>query len=158
MVDVGGKPETVRRARARASVVLPAEVAALFDGRELTGPKGPVFATARLAGIQAAKRTGELIPLCHPVGLDVVDVECRFDPVAAVVVIDAEAACVARTGVEMEALTAVSVAALTVIDMCKAVSPRLRVTDLRLVEKTGGRSDYREEPSDLLPGPEASDR
>ena len=136
MVDTGGKQATARRARASVRVLMSAEtVAALREGRT---PKGDPLETARIAGIMAAKRTAELIPLCHPLPLTHVDVraEVRDDGVY----LEAEASTNAQTGVEMEALTAAAVAALTVYDMCKAVEKGITVTDLRLEEKTGGKS------------------
>lgn len=130
MVDVGGKPLSRRRARARATVrMAPATARRL---REL--PKGDALATAQLAGIMAAKRTADLIPLCHPLALT--HVEVRLAVGEASVEISASAETVAPTGVEMEALVAATVAALTVWDMAKAVDPALEVTDVRLVEKT----------------------
>jgi cyclic pyranopterin monophosphate synthase len=130
MVDVGGKPLSRRRARASALVRMRPETAARL--RDL--PKGDALATAKLAGIMAAKRTADLIPLCHPLPLAHVGVatEVRDDAVQ----IDAVVATTAQTGVEMEALTAASVAALTVYDMAKAIDPEMVVTDVRLVEKT----------------------
>ena len=130
MVDVGAKAPVRRRARAAATVRMAAETAARL--REL--PKGDALATAQLAGIMAAKRTSELIPLCHPLPLSHVDVtvEVRDESVGIVATVET----VARTGVEMEALTAASVAALTVYDMAKAIDPALTVTDVRLLEKT----------------------
>jgi len=136
MVDTGGKARTARRARASVRVLMSAEtVAALRGGRT---PKGDPLETARVAGIMAAKRTAELIPLCHTLPLTHVDVraEVRDDGVY----LEAEASTDAQTGVEMEALTAAAVAALTVYDMCKAVEKGITVTDLRLEEKTGGKS------------------
>ncbi|HKH29762.1 MAG TPA: cyclic pyranopterin monophosphate synthase MoaC [Gaiellaceae bacterium] len=130
MVDVGSKPLSKRRARARAEVRMRPETA-----RRLRGlPKGDALATAQLAGIMAAKRTSELIPLCHPLPLSLVEVELevRDDRVE----ITTAAETVAQTGVEMEALVAASVAALTVYDMAKAVDPELVVTEVRLLEKT----------------------
>ena len=142
MVDVGAKPRTARRARARAEVLLPAAVRALLQDGELHGAKGPVFQTAITAGIMAAKRTSELIPLCHPIGLDRCDVTVQLNAAGNAVVI-----CVAavehKTGVEMEALTGAAVAALTIYDMCKAVSHDIAIRDVRLLEKSGGKSDYR---------------
>src|SRR3954464_11189274 len=117
MVDVGAKPETARRAVARAVVRMAPETAAAVAAGD--APKGDVLGTARIAGIQAAKRTGELIPLCHPLALDHVDLELRVEAAAGTVTLTAEARVTARTGVEMEALTAASVAALTVYDMVK---------------------------------------
>ena len=139
MVDVGGKDVTQRRAVARAVVRMSAETAALVAGGG--GPKGDVIATARIAGIQAAKRTSDLIPLCHPLPLSFVDVRVAVEDEA--VVLDAEARTTARTGVEMEALTAAAVAALTVYDMVKGVERGVVVEQVALVEKTGGKSDWR---------------
>jgi cyclic pyranopterin phosphate synthase len=138
MVDVGGKPVTARRAVASATVRMRPEVLeALLDAG---GPKGDAFVTARLAGIGAAKRTSELIPLCHPLPLDRVDVELVPDRDAGTVEIRAEAAATARTGVEMEALTAASVAALTLYDMAKALQRDIVIERIELREKSGGRS------------------
>ena len=140
MVDVGAKPETDRRARARAIVRMSPETAALVaDG---DAPKGDVLATARLAGIQAAKRTGELIPLAHPLPLTYVDVEAAIDR-AGTVTLTAEARTTARTGVEMEALTACAVAALTVYDMVKGVERGVTIEHVTLLEKSGGRNDWK---------------
>ena len=136
MVDTGEKPQTARRARASVRVLMSAEtVAALRSGRT---PKGDPIETARIAGIMAAKRTAELIPLCHPLPLTHVDVRAELRDEG--VYLEAEASTNAQTGVEMEALTAASVAALTVYDMCKAVEKGITITDLRLEEKTGGKS------------------
>jgi cyclic pyranopterin monophosphate synthase len=138
MVDVGGKPVTARRAVARAVVrMAPATAATVAAG---DAPKGDVLGTARIAGIQAAKRTGELIPLCHPLPLDQVDVRAEVDAAAGEVVLTAEARVSARTGVEMEALTAAAVAALTVYDMVKALERGVEIATVHLVEKSGGRS------------------
>jgi cyclic pyranopterin phosphate synthase len=142
MVDVGAKQVTRRTALARAEVHLTREAAALFDGRELVSPKGPVFQTAILAGVMAAKRTHELIPLCHPLPLDDCKIGIRLEA-GGVAVIETLASAEARTGVEMEALTAASVAALTLYDMVKALGLGTEIRALRLVEKTGGKSDYR---------------
>lgn len=141
MVDVSAKPVTRRTARAEALVVLPAAVAALFDGRDLVSPKGAVFQTASLAGVMAAKRTGELIPLCHPLGLDDCQVRCTLE--GNTVRIETTATVHGRTGVEMEAMTAASVAALTIYDMCKAASHGIEIRSVRLLEKTGGKSHFR---------------
>jgi cyclic pyranopterin monophosphate synthase len=130
MVDVGAKPQARRRARARAEVRMRPETARLL--REL--PKGDALVTAQLAGIMAAKRTGELIPLCHPLPLSFVDV--TFAVGEDVVTIEAVAETIAQTGVEMEALVAASVAALTVYDMAKGVDSELVVGEVRLLEKT----------------------
>ena len=139
MVDVGGKPVTERRAVAQAVVRMAPETAAAVAAGDL--PKGDVVATARIAGIQGAKRTAELIPLCHPLPLSFADVsvEVREDGV----VLTAEARTSAQTGVEMEALTAASVAALTVYDMVKGVERGVEVAEVALLEKTGGRHDWR---------------
>jgi cyclic pyranopterin monophosphate synthase len=130
MVDVGGKPRARRRALARAFVRMRAETASSL--RSL--PKGDALSCAKLAGIMAAKRTAELIPLCHPLPLSVVDVRLAVETEG--VTIEASAETVAQTGVEMEALTACAVAALTVYDMAKAIDREMVVSDLRLVEKT----------------------
>ncbi len=136
MVDVSGKPATVRRAVAEAWFVAGREVmAAVGDG---VGPKGNLYEAARIAGIQAAKRTWELIPLCHPLPLDHVRVD--FEPGEDRVRVVAEAATRAPTGVEMEALAAAAVAALTLYDMTKAISRGMRVEGVRLLEKSGGSS------------------
>ena len=137
MVDVGGKVETARRAVAEGVVVLSPTAARLV--RKNAIEKGDVLSTARL-GVSAAKRTSELIPLCHPLRLDRVEVTARL--VGRRVVLTAEASAFDRTGVEMEALTAVAVAALTVYDMVKAVDKGMVISDIRLVEKRGGASDY----------------
>jgi cyclic pyranopterin phosphate synthase len=138
MVDVGSKPVTSRRAVAESTVRMrPETLTTLVDAG---GPKGDAFVTARLAGIGAAKRTAELIPLCHPLPLDRVDVDLTADADAATVAIRAEVAATARTGVEMEALTAASVAALTLYDMAKALQRDIVIESVRLVEKSGGRS------------------
>ena len=142
MVDVGGKPVTDRRARARATVRMSAETAATVARGD--APKGDVIGTARIAGIQAAKRTAELIPLCHPLALSFVDV--RIEVGDDVVDIQAEARTSAQTGVEMEALTAASVAALTVYDMVKGLERGVIVEEVALLEKTGGKEDWRRDP------------
>jgi cyclic pyranopterin phosphate synthase len=138
MVDVGGKETTERRAVASAAVrVAPETARAIRDG---DAPKGDVIGTARIAGIQAAKRTAELIPLCHPLPLSFVDV--RIEVGDTEVTIEAEARTSAQTGVEMEALTAASVAALTVYDMVKGIERGVEIAEVRLIEKTGGRADW----------------
>jgi cyclic pyranopterin phosphate synthase len=144
MVDVGSKPVTDRRAVAEGRVRMAPETAAAVAAGD--APKGDVVSTARLAGIQAAKRTAELIPLCHPLPLSFVDVAIEVDPAAGLVRIRAEARTSGQTGVEMEALTACSVAALTVYDMVKGLERGVEIADVRLVEKSGGRSgDWRRE-------------
>jgi cyclic pyranopterin phosphate synthase len=138
MIDVGGKETTERRAVASAVVrVAPETARAIRDG---DAPKGDVIGTARIAGIQAAKRTAELIPLCHPLPLSFVDV--RIEVGDTEVAIEAEARTSAQTGVEMEALTAASVAALTVYDMIKGIERGVEIAEVRLIEKTGGRADW----------------
>ena len=141
MVDVGGKPVTERRAVARAVVRMKPETAAAVAAGDL--PKGDVVSTARIAGIQAAKRTADLIPLCHPLPLSFADLSIEVDAEAGEVRLTGEARTTAQTGVEMEALTACSVAALTVYDMVKGVERGVEIADLGLVEKTGGRHDWR---------------
>jgi len=144
MIDVGAKPVTDRRAIAECVVRMKPETAALVAAGDL--PKGDVVATARIAGIQGAKRTAELIPLCHPLPLSFVDVEVLVDPEAGAVSIRGEARTSAQTGVEMEALTACSVAALTVYDMVKGVERGVVIEQLRLLEKTGGKEDWHAQP------------
>ena len=155
MVDVGGKTPTQRLARAGARVWMAAETMRLL--REQALPKGDVLAVARIAGIMAAKRTSELVPLCHPLSLTHLDIS--FDVVEAEARLDIE--CVARTedrtGVEMEALTGAAVAAITIYDMCKAVDRGMTIGDIRLLEKTGGKEHYIRplEGGGALKGPEA---
>ena len=138
MVDVSAKPATDRTATARARVVMqPETLATIMAG---TAKKGDVLGVARLAGIMAAKRTSDLIPLCHPLPLDKVTLELACIDADSAIEIEATVKVTGRTGVEMEALTAVSVAALTIYDMCKAVDRAMRIGDVRLVHKTGGKS------------------
>jgi cyclic pyranopterin phosphate synthase len=134
MVDVSAKPVTRREAVARGEIRLAKSTLKRIQNRAVA--KGNVLAAARLAGIQAAKKTGELIPLCHPLPLTHCEVNFKIPKSADRIVITASAKVAAQTGVEMEALTAVSVAALTIYDMCKAVDKAMRITDLRLVSKT----------------------
>ncbi|HET6570701.1 MAG TPA: cyclic pyranopterin monophosphate synthase MoaC [Solirubrobacterales bacterium] len=141
MVDVGAKDQTERRARARARIRMSPETAGAVESGD--GPKGEVLGVARLAGVQAAKQTGTLIPLAHPLPLTFVDVEARIDVEAGLVELVAEARTVGRTGVEMEAMTACAVAALTVYDMVKGVERGVEVEQIVLLEKSGGRSDWR---------------
>ena len=139
MVDVGGKEETLRIAVARGHITAHRETLRLIAEQKMK--KGDVLEVARLAGIMAAKRTGELIPLCHPLALTSIRVELAIaDDDRSRIEIEAEIQTIGRTGVEMEALTAVSVAALTVYDMCKAVDREMVIADVRLVKKTGGKS------------------
>jgi cyclic pyranopterin phosphate synthase len=138
MVDVGDKPETERIAIARASVIMQPDTLKLIQDKTLK--KGDVLAVAQLAGIMAAKRTPDLIPLCHPLALTSVKVALDCDAARSAVDIEATCKLVGRTGVEMEALMAASVAALTVYDMCKAIDRGMTITDVRLVHKSGGKS------------------
>ena len=137
MVDVSAKPTTARTARARARVEFPAGV--LAELRAGNGPKGPVEDVARVAGVLAAKRTGELVPFCHPLGLDAIEIEFA-DLDERTLEVRCRAACTGRTGVEMEAMVGASVAALTVYDMAKGLDKGIRIRDVELVEKTGGKS------------------
>ena len=138
MVDVGGKSETDRRAVAEGVIRMQPATLALV--REGTVKKGDVLGIARIAAIQAAKRTSDLIPLCHPIALTKLEVDFAIDEVASAVTCRAEVRCHGRTGVEMEALTAVSVGLLTIYDMCKAVDRGMTMGDIRLLEKEGGKS------------------
>ncbi|MBC7950737.1 MAG: cyclic pyranopterin monophosphate synthase MoaC [Rhodospirillaceae bacterium] len=145
MVDVSDKDETERVAVARGTVLMAPETMALIQSRGLK--KGDVLAVAQLAGIMGAKRTPDLIPLCHPLALTSVTVELSLDPARNAVDIEATCKLKGRTGVEMEALTAVSVAGLTVYDMVKAVDKSMRITDIHLVHKSGGKSGvYKAKP------------
>ena len=138
MVDVGDKPETLRRATAACRIAVGPKVYPLLLAGHL--PKGDVWAASRLAGIMAAKNTAQLIPLCHPLPLTAIDLEFIPEPEEWAVAIRARVSTCARTGVEMEALTAAAVAALTIYDMCKAVDRGLMITELMLLEKSGGAS------------------
>jgi len=138
MVDISAKPVTSREARARGSVTMStAALEAIMRGNL---PKGEVIGTARIAGIQAAKRTSELIPMCHPLALTMVDVVCRPDTALPGIQIESVVRCEARTGAEMEALTAVAVAALTIVDMAKSVDRWMTIGGIELVAKRGGKS------------------
>ncbi|MBJ7458293.1 MAG: cyclic pyranopterin monophosphate synthase MoaC [Thermoleophilaceae bacterium] len=141
MVDVGDKAVTDRRAVARGRVLMLPETAALVAAGD--APKGDVIGTARIAGIQAAKRTAELIPLAHNVALSFVDVRLEVDATAGVISIECEARTMDRTGIEMEALTGCSVAALTLYDMVKGVERGVRIEQIALAEKSGGKSDWK---------------
>ncbi len=140
MVDVSDKAITARSATAEAKVTVNDAVAAQFDGKELVSKKGPVFQTAILAGVMGAKQTSQLIPLCHPLPLDSVKITITFE--ANTATIHCTAKTTSKTGVEMEALTGASIAALTLHDMCKALDPAITINHIRLLEKTGGKSDY----------------
>jgi cyclic pyranopterin phosphate synthase len=141
MVDVGQKPVTQRMARASARVRMLPETLALVRDRRAS-KKGDVIEVARLAGIMAAKRTGELIPLCHPLPLDSVSIDFGFSTDCTSLAIEATVRTTARTGVEMEALTAVTVAALTVYDMCKSIDRGMMIEQIQLEEKSGGKSGH----------------
>ena len=136
MVDVGGKPATARRAVASGRITMSAE--ALEAIRAGNAPKGDVLSAARIAGIMAAKRTGELIPLCHPLGLEAVNIDFAFEEAA--ICATTTASLTGQTGVEMEAMVAVSVALLTIYDMAKAIDKGMVIESVRLIEKTGGKS------------------
>ena len=138
MVDVGGKPESLRTATATGHIALSPEAFAAVERN--SGPKGDVLSTAELAGTMAAKKTADLVPLCHPIGLDHVRVTAALDPDLPGVTVEASARVVGRTGVEMEALTAVTVALLTVYDMVKAMGHAMEIGGIRLLTKTGGTS------------------
>ena len=141
MVDVSGKAVTRRTAAAQARVILPPAVRAALSDGEIRTAKGPVFQTAIIAGTMAAKRTHELIPFCHPIGLDSCRIEIAPDA-AGNVLVTCTTRVEHRTGVEMEALTGAAVAALTIYDMCKALSHDIVIADVRLLAKTGGKSDF----------------
>lgn len=138
MVDVSAKAETARVAKVRAHVLISQKTLDLLRAKAL--PKGDALNTARIAGIMAAKRCSNLIPLCHPLPLDFVDVRFTIDESVPQIIIEAEARTTARTGVEMEVLVAAQIAAATLYDMCKAVQKDIRITDCRLVYKSGGKS------------------
>ena len=141
MVNVGAKPATERIATARSLVQVNKEILQKLENGELLMPKGPVFQTAIIAGIMAAKRTGELIPLCHPLGLEhcSITIEIRKDEL---IEIKCTASLTGKTGIEMEALTGASIAALTIYDMCKALSTDIIIKETRLISKKGGKRDF----------------
>lgn len=145
MVDVGNKSVTRRSALAQVTVSFPTEVYQTLQQTQLTSAKGSITDTANVAGIMAAKRTAELIPMCHPLPIDFCKIEFTQKDQTNSLVIQAEVRVTHKTGVEMEALTAASVAALTVYDMCKALSHDIHINDLHLVNKTGGKSDFKTE-------------
>lgn len=142
MVDVGHKAVTKRTALAEAKVRLPKGISDLFDGEDIPTKKGAVFQTAIIAGIMASKQTHNLIPMCHPLGLENCKLDIAMDEQKNVV-IQAEVSVTHKTGVEMEALTAATVAALTIYDMCKGISHEMVIESTRLLSKTGGKSDLR---------------
>ena len=142
MVDVGAKQATQRVAQARARVTFPADVAAALHAAGYVTPKGAVLTVAHIAGVMGAKATPQLIPLCHPLSLDKCDIVIRMEGNDAL--IDCTVSCVGRTGVEMEALTGASIAALTIYDMCKALDKGIRIREVQLRSKSGGKSgDYK---------------
>ncbi len=142
MVDVGEKKITRRTAKARAIVVLNDEILQYLDKGDIRTKKGAVFQTAIIAGVMASKKTGELIPLCHPLGLENCQVDIYLNEKKEVIV-DCTASLTAKTGVEMEALTGASIAALTIYDMCKAMSHDIVIKEIKLMEKTGGKRDFK---------------
>jgi cyclic pyranopterin monophosphate synthase len=142
MVDVGEKKITKRTAKARAIVVLNDEILQYLDKGDIRTKKGAVFQTAIIAGVMASKKTGELIPLCHPLGLENCQVDIFLNDKREVIV-DCTTSLTAKTGVEMEALTGASVAALTIYDMCKAMSHDIVIKEIKLMEKTGGKRDFK---------------
>ncbi|HRH51057.1 MAG TPA: cyclic pyranopterin monophosphate synthase MoaC [Panacibacter sp.] len=142
MVDVGEKQVTHRVAVARSIVLLPGEVLAKLTDGDIQTKKGSVFQTAIIAGIMAAKKTGDLIPLCHPLGLENCAIDIHLNEVKELV-IDCTVSITAKTGIEMEALVGASIAALTVYDMCKALSHDIVIKETKLMQKTGGKNDFR---------------
>ena len=150
MVDVADKEITVRTAHARASVRLPDPVRNVIKDGEITTAKGPVFQTAIIAGTMAAKKTADLIPFCHPIGLESCRIEIQLKA-SGDAQIDCRTKVSHKTGVEMEALTGASVAALTIYDMCKALSHDIVVESVHLISKTGGKSDYRSSLAPQIP-------
>ena len=141
MVNVGAKKPTFRTAKARAEVVVGSKIFELLKDNDIQTKKGPVFHTAIIAGVMAAKRTGELIPLCHPIGLENCQIEISVNP-PETIIIDCTSTVTGKTGVEMEALTGASIAALTIYDMCKAMSHDIIIREVKLMEKTGGKKDF----------------
>jgi cyclic pyranopterin phosphate synthase len=144
MVNVGNKAITKRRAIAKAQLFLGTEIISLFNNDDIVTKKGPVFQTAIIAGIQAVKKTSDLIPMCHPLLINGVDITINItdkEHIKIVCAVEIEG----KTGVEMEALTGASVAALTIYDMCKAISQEMVIKEIVLIEKTGGKSDFKSE-------------
>ncbi len=146
MVDVGEKAITRRTAKARSIVILDEIILERLKNDEIHTKKGPVFQTAIIAGVMAAKRTGDLIPLCHPLGLENCQINIFLNEKQEVI-IECTASLTGKTGIEMEALTGASVAALTIYDMCKAFSHNIIIKETRLIEKTGGKKDFKLEES-----------
>ena len=141
MVDVSEKKITKRTAKAQARVNVGPEIIALIQGNELITKKGPVFQTAIIAGVMSAKNTSSIIPFCHPLGLE--DCQIKIQVLGNSIIIDSMATITAKTGVEMEALTAATVAALTVYDMCKAISHNIIIEEIKLMAKSGGKKDFK---------------
>ena len=142
MVDVGEKAITKRTATARSIVEIADEIMERFIGEEIFTKKGPVFQTAIIAGVMAAKKTGDLIPLCHPLGLENCQISIKIIGKNQIEIL-CTASLLGKTGIEMEALTGASVAALTIYDMCKAMSHNILIKETRLIEKTGGKKDFK---------------
>ena len=142
MVDVGEKAITRRTAKARSTMILDESILEKLKNDEIHTKKGPVFQTAIIAGVMAAKRTGDLIPLCHPLGLENCQINIFLNQKQEVI-IECTASLTGKTGIEMEALTGASVAALTIYDMCKAFSHNIIIKETRLIEKTGGKKDFK---------------
>lgn len=141
MVDVSDKTITKRSAKAQAIIHTGDEILSQIRDNELVTKKGPVFQTAIIAGVMGAKRTSELIPFCHPIGLDDCQISIRVEKKK--IIVDSTATVTAKTGVEMEALTGASIAALTIYDMCKALSHNIVIEEIKLMEKTGGKKDFK---------------
>ena len=141
MVDIGSKSESKRSAVAESRVNLTKELLELFEGNDISTKKGPVFTTAIIAGVMGAKKTHELIPMCHPIALENCSITIKLND-SGEAVIRCKAEITAKTGVEMEALTGVTIAALTIYDMCKSVSKGLIIRESKLISKTGGKSDF----------------
>ncbi len=144
MVNVSGKQITKRTAKAQAIISPGADILSQINNNELITHKGPVFQTAIIAGVMGAKQTSSLIPFCHPIALE--DCQIQIHVKGSKIIIDSTAIVTAKTGVEMEALTAVTVAALTVYDMCKALSHDIRIEEIKLMGKTGGKKDFKRKP------------
>jgi len=140
MVDVSEKTDTLRQAAAASEIIFPDNLNQLFQNNEYQSPKGPVFQTARIAGIQGVKQTSNLIPLCHPLAITGIDVQIEKTETGARILCTVKT--FGKTGVEMEALTGASVAALTIYDMCKAMSFEMEIVGVKLLEKSGGKSTY----------------
>jgi len=147
MVNVANKAKTLRTAKAQCKIKLPNEVLSKLQNNDIISKKGSVFQTAIIAGIMAAKKTGDLIPLCHPLSLEDCRINISIDEQKNIVV-ESTASITAKTGVEMEAMTAVSIAALTIYDMCKALSHDIIISNIQLMEKRGGKNDFKREASE----------